>query len=77
MAKGKRAAHEPTKPPANEFFRGDEHGYNGGDKTINSTVGSCFAAVTKLGHNALDRGIAEQGGGANGDVGRGGRKGRK
>jgi hypothetical protein len=62
MAKGKKAVSKGESPP-NEFFRGEERRYDGGEKTIQSPVGSIFDAVSISGSNALERGLSEQGAG--------------
>lgn len=55
----KKVAHEPKKPPANEFFRGDERGFNGGEKSIISPVGSIFDCHT-VSSNCMEKEIASQ-----------------
>lgn len=58
MAKKKQAATN-KKGGSNEFFRGHESGYHGGDKTIMSPAGSAFNCPT-LSSNVMEREIAAQ-----------------
>lgn len=61
MAKdGKQAVSRVSKPPANEFFRGDERQFEGGDKAIISPVGSIFDAVSVSSTNAMEKTLSEQ-----------------
>lgn len=48
--------------PSNEFFRGEEAIFNGGDQAIVSPVASIFK-YPHTAENALDKGLREQSGG--------------